>query len=102
MIGDAHAVEPLSQALQDDNTWFQEVVVRALGKRGKPALKPLMEIVDSPWGWDPYVRAAAVEAVGEIGDVKAIFPLLTALGDKDSLIRSKAAKALVKIDDLTR
>ena len=65
-------------------------------------IKTLMEIVDSPWGWDPYVRAAAVEAVGEIGDVKAIYPFLIALGDIDSLIRSKAAKALVKIDDLIR
>ena len=52
VIGDARAVEPLSQALQDDNTWFQEVVVRALGKIGKPALKPLMEIVHFYKDWD--------------------------------------------------
>ena len=47
---------------------------------------------------DSNVREAAAEALGELGDKRAVKPLLTALKkDKDSNVRDAAAKALGKL-----
>jgi HEAT repeat protein len=45
------------------------------------------------------LRADAAKALGEIGDPKAVDPLIDALGDKDSNVRYAAAMALGKIND---
>jgi HEAT repeat protein len=41
-----------------------------------------------------YVRSAAAEALGRIGDPRAIFPLVDALRDSSSFVRRAAAIAL--------
>lgn len=46
------------------------------------------------------VRAAAAQALGEIGDVRAVEPLLAALQDKYSLVLQTVAKALGQIGDI--
>jgi HEAT repeat protein len=43
---------------------------------------------------DEDVRYSAAEALGKLGDVKAIEPLIVALGDEDELVRVAAAEAL--------
>ncbi len=48
---------------------------------------------------DKYVRYSAAEALGYIGDAKAIEPLIQILNDKDSDVRSYAAEALGYIGD---
>ncbi len=48
---------------------------------------------------DPYVRMNAAEALGEIGDERAVDALIKALGDEDWYIRRAAAEALGNIGD---
>ncbi|RMD59060.1 MAG: NACHT domain-containing protein, partial [Nitrospirae bacterium] len=45
------------------------------------------------------VRKRAAEALGKIGDTRAVEPLIEALGDDDWRVRERAAEALVKIGD---
>ena len=46
-----------------------------------------------------YVRKNAVEALGKIGDNRAVEPLIAALNDSDSDVREYAADALGEIGD---
>jgi hypothetical protein len=46
---------------------------------------------------DSSVRWKAAEALGCMGDTKAVFPLIRAMKDEDSSVRWKAAEALDKI-----
>lgn len=48
---------------------------------------------------DEDVRSEAADALGEIGDRRAVGPLVKALKDNDSSVRSRAAYALGKIGD---
>jgi HEAT repeat protein len=48
------------------------------------------------------VRAAAAEALGPIGDARAVTPLKGALQDADADVRAAAAQALGKINDARR
>jgi HEAT repeat protein len=45
------------------------------------------------------VKEVVFLALGEIGDLRAVDPLITTLGDKNWEVRSSAAKALGKIGD---
>ncbi|AXV38588.1 MAG: hypothetical protein CIT01_10395 [Methanobacterium sp. BRmetb2] len=46
---------------------------------------------------DPGVRRVAVEALGDMGDKKAVDSLIKMLSDSNQRIRSKTEKALIKI-----
>jgi HEAT repeat protein len=46
------------------------------------------------------VRQCVVEALGKIGDARAVEPLIAALTDSDGFIRVDAVKALGKIGDV--
>ena len=46
---------------------------------------------------DAYIREAAAKALGEIGDARAIEPLIDALKDESEYVRSAAAEALDKL-----
>ncbi len=46
---------------------------------------------------DPEVREAAAENLGDIGDPRAIVPLVEALDDEDPDVRSEAYRALEKL-----
>ncbi|MEO0160809.1 MAG: HEAT repeat domain-containing protein [candidate division WOR-3 bacterium] len=46
---------------------------------------------------DSYVRRYAAEALGKIGDNRAVEPLIAALKDEDSDVRRYAEEALKKI-----
>jgi len=48
-------------------------------------------------GWN--VRGGVIRRLGEIGDVKAIEPLIKALGAQNKNVRQRAVKALVKIGE---
>jgi len=50
-------------------------------------------------GWDVVVRRRAAEALGEIGDKRAVEPLIEALKDSDKDVQKGAAKALGEIGD---
>ena len=81
--------------------------VEALVILGRPALEPLVAILTGPAGsfdnsgsWtadDP--RPMAAVALGQIGDVAALSPLMAALQDRSHRVRREAATALGLIRD---
>jgi HEAT repeat protein len=122
-IGDARAVEPLIElwkvtgtpASGEYNRWkaTRDTIHWALEKIGKPAVALLIQTLRDTYlelGVDPelfglnpyvndasYVRCFAADALGNIGDTRAVEPLIKALGDKNSDVRRCAAKVLDKL-----
>jgi hypothetical protein len=70
--------------------------VEVLASIGKPGVEPLIVGLKSR---DPLVKRQSAEALGEIGDPRAVGPLIHLLSDPDALIRRHAVKALGKIKD---
>ena len=123
-IGDERAIEPLIMALRDKNgkvspnaakalvqfgesvrksllskledEILSDSVAEILEKLGKPAVKPLIQVLNDG---SPKARNAAVEALGNIGDRDAVKPLIELLADKDNKLRFNAVEALGKIGD---
>jgi len=124
-IGDARAVEPLVVALEDEDKDVRRVAARALGWLGDSrAVEPLKHALPSPDGateraaadalvaiWSPAVdpliaalkskhqpvRVSAAEALGKLGDVRAVAPLIAAL--EDGTLGLEAVEALGKLGD---
>ncbi len=70
----------------------------ALIKIGRLAVDPLIDALrDSHL--DKGIRAGAAEALGEIGDTRAVEPLIDALKDEDWHVRDNSIEALGKIGD---
>ena len=90
-IGDERAIEPLIKALKGN--W--EVCQRAagaLGEIGKPAVELLIKTLQ-----DGSVLWPVTEALGKIGDARAVEPLIKVLSDGYSDVRISAVGALGKI-----
>ena len=92
-IGDP-AVAFLIEAIKDFNV--RRVAVGALGQIGDYAVAPLIEALREE---NPWVRMAAVEALGQTGNSSAVAPLVEALRDEEPSIRSTAIKSLGEIGD---
>jgi len=60
------------------------------------ALEPLIKALEDE---EEYVRSSAAEALGEIGDKRAVEPLIKALEDDDKGVLYHAAYALGRIGD---
>ena len=88
-IGDARAVEPLIAALQAENTHQGGAAVPV--RFAHPELSGLHD------SW--MVRTAIVIALGEIGETRAVAPLVAALRDDRKWVRGYAAQALGKLGD---
>jgi hypothetical protein len=79
-----------------DSPSLGRLPVEVLAKAGKPATKPLIDALSAD---DPLVRRQAADALGRIGDRRAVEPLIGTLKDQDSLIRGQAVQALGRIKD---
>lgn len=116
------AIEPLIQALKDedyDGRWKAAEALDKLGwkpssevdrcyyliakrelkelvKIGKPAVESLIQSLKDR---KESVRGEAAEALGEIGDERAVGPLIHALKDEDWTVRGKAVVSLWEIGD---
>jgi HEAT repeat protein len=88
-IGDARAIEPLITGLKDRDKNVQWAATEALGKMGSPAVHSLIAALK-----DSYSRKFAVIALGEIGDARAVEPLIAMLNDNDCDLRIKIVRAL--------
>lgn len=105
LIGDARAVEPLVQAIENDNELIGESVILALGEMGEPAVEPLLQILKGKdpstlqvlQGKDPSTRYRAMEALGRIGDARAVEPLIQAVIDEKGF--EHAVQALGRIGE---
>jgi HEAT repeat protein len=98
--GDPRTVGPLVAALKDSDSGLRETAATALVKIGLPAFRPLIETLRDE---NRYARAAAAEALGQVGPrladgalrVEAVTPLGAALQDVD--VFQPAAAALGQI-----
>jgi hypothetical protein len=93
-IKDERAIQPMIQALKEKPE-LQADLGYHLGLMGKPAVKPLIQLLDDE---DPEVRVRAAEALGRLGDDRAIGPLTDALNDKDETVRIFAKMGLESIE----
>ena len=92
-IGDKRAVEPLIEALEDENKHVRLASVVALGKIGdRRAVESLIEALRSK-----ELREVAAFTLGEIRDGKAVQQLLQILNDENEYVREAAPWALGKI-----
>lgn len=119
-IGDARAVEPLIEALEDKQILVQVEAAKALGKIGDTrAVEPLIKImavealgqIGDPRAVEPLIgyiesmqalpiaTVLPIRALGEIGDPRAIDTLAKALKHKNRKVRTAAADALGEIGD---
>ncbi|MCP1392008.1 MAG: HEAT repeat domain-containing protein [Methanothrix harundinacea] len=65
MIGDPRAVDPLIEALNDENEWVRLNAAKALGEINDPrTIKPLVEAMDDN---NVDVREAVREALEKLG-----------------------------------
>ena len=121
-IGDVRAVEPLIASLADGVEDVRVAARRALVRIGAPAVEPLIAALRGSRDWEVYmcdmsaqtlvdmgatavepliaalgdedmlVRWTAAEALGKIGDRRAVAPLVSALDDRG--VRQAASEAL--------
>ncbi|MDR2574210.1 MAG: HEAT repeat domain-containing protein [Desulfovibrio sp.] len=88
------SVPILCQAMHDEE-WVQFSVIEALSKIGaSSAMNALVQLLPHS---TPLVSAAIIDALGNIGDIK-IIPLLTsAMENVNAVLRHKIVKAIVQI-----
>jgi HEAT repeat protein len=94
---DPSAFEPIRKALEAERPRPQPSLVVALGETKNPhAFPALAELLQSP---NSVTRRAAAEALGGLGDVRAVGPLAQVLADNEVSIY--AAAALAEFSDFT-
>ena len=92
-LKDETAVDPLIEALKDEDKYVRKNAAEALGKIGdRRAMEPLIEALgDKDW----FVQEKAAAALGKIGDKRAVDPLLRFIRDlKHEHFRETARAAL--------
>ncbi|GAG30218.1 unnamed protein product, partial [marine sediment metagenome] len=98
-IGDARAVEPLIQSLNDSNERFRGQAAVALGElKDNRAVEPLIKALKDK---DKSVRKAAAQSLGFIGDKRAT-DILVQIAKKDNAhdVRCVAITALWRLKDM--
>ncbi len=98
-LGNKRAVEPLINRLSDSNSNIRSNAAQALKKLNaakKQMVVGYVEALDSP---DLDVRRDAAEALGRLGNKRAVEPLIKALGDPNFCVREHAAEALGRLGD---
>ncbi|MCF8051858.1 MAG: protein kinase [Desulfobacterales bacterium] len=104
-IGDVRSVEPFIAALKDKDSGVRNRAAIGLTRAGHTSaveLEPLIAgLKDEPEFTIPWnIPSQAAEALGEIGDDRAVEPLIEALKERGyTSLQFKAAKALGKIGD---
>lgn len=91
-INDTSAVEPLINALQNNDYSVRESAAEALGSiKDTRAVGPLIIAIADH---NPSVGKAAIEALGLIEDNRAVEPLIFALNERNTTSAAKALGAL--------
>jgi signal transduction histidine kinase len=88
--------DKLVQKLKDKDWKVRKNSLDALIRIGAPVVGTLIDVFKDA---DGTIRAAAAEALGKIGDIRAVEPLIDALKDTHHSVRRAAAEALGKIGD---
>jgi len=95
-VGGVQAVDVLVAALDDADEQVCAAAVASLGRIGdRRSVSPLCAMLKS----ECNLRQHAAEALGEIGDPRAVGALIGALGDARYVVRIAAIRALGRIGD---
>ena len=92
-LGD-NAIDPLIRALVDPNEEVCRRASLALVTIGEPAVDSLIRALDDK---SPGIRRGAMEVLGQIGNTKAIAPIITELNDPERLVRIEAVRSLAAL-----
>ncbi|AZP15766.1 NACHT domain-containing protein [Streptomyces aquilus] len=91
------AVDPLLDALTNEDGAAHDDVVQALGTLGDPrAVEPLLGILTAP---DGTTNHAVATALGELGDPRAVQPLIDALPHTSGEVHTAVVQALGTLGD---
>lgn len=90
-IGDPSAAGPLTKLLGDEYIIVRKKAAQALAEIGRASVPHLLEVLERG-GREALVSAC--EALGELGDVRAVEPLKRLLAHEDELVRLRASQAL--------
>ena len=95
---DARAADVMVKVLDDENFEIRVLAAEYLGAmHSKRAVPALIELTKP--GNKPRLRAAAVDALGEIGDTQASEALIDLLRDGPTVLHAPAANSLIYIAD---
>jgi HEAT repeat protein len=87
---------PVGGSADLQGSYVNKGAAKALCKIGEPVVEPLIDLLgDVSARWGP--RALAAETLAEIGDQRAIEPIVAALEDEDMEVQQSAAEALGRI-----
>ncbi|TYO92004.1 HEAT repeat domain-containing protein [Desulfallas thermosapovorans] len=96
-IGDHRAILPLIELFNYEDSNLAECVKLALVNMGQPAVIPLLQSLDHA---NPLVRERAAATLGQIGEKKAVLPLIDRLAvEKDQEVLVSIAEALGHLGD---
>lgn len=90
------ALEPLFEALAGSNRQLHLYAALALVKLGPVTLEGFIKLLNHP---DASTRGAVVRALGELGERRAVAPLIAALAEPDSYVRYRVTVALAELGD---
>ena len=94
MLGDTRSIPTLIDALHVHDQDVPKAACNALIRIGAPAVRPLIQSLQSSEG---YWRLHALRALGGIGDRRALDSVQSLLDDPDEYVRMNAAQALAAI-----
>jgi len=98
-MADFRAVEPLSEALDDENYVVRGAAARALGNLGHPmavsAVEPLLDLVSDE---EQFVRKEAKRALGRLAGSKSIDYFIAALSNDDAGVRLASVHVLATMN----
>lgn len=94
---DEGVIQKLAEGLADTSRGLREPSKDALAAIGSPAVPTLMKVLSSETKADG--RKSAAELLEQIGDTRAVEPLVAALQDSNAEVRQRTAKALGRIGD---
>lgn len=96
-LRDERAAEPLVEMVSDELTGDLWIMARSLVQIGTPAVELFIERLHN--ARDGRIRRVAVELLGQIGDRRAVEPLIAALRDENGDVRRTAAWYLGNMED---
>ena len=99
--GDVAAVGPLISALKDADADVAREAAASLGLlRNAAAVEPLIAVLDNRDGYFHCVaRIAAAHSLGQLGDLRAVTPLIHAIKDPIAECAAEAIRALALLPD---
>ena len=99
--GDSRVVAPLITALQDESESVRGCALQGLKDIGPPAVPLLIVALKNRDRWVRRKASCVIDDIGyelrEIGDFRAVEPLIDALKDSRSVVRGHSVTALGKI-----